>query len=324
MKKNKILLAAAVSIFIAAIATLLISGQSKTPISQTEFMLDTICTITLYDWRGNEDDILSEAYEVCHQCEMRLSTTVSSSDIYKINHSHGKTVTVSQETAGLLTDALEYCRVSDGAFDITIYPAKRLWDFSGRSQKIPDQKKLAAAIQLVDYTMIHIDGRQVTLPDGMGIDLGAIAKGYAADQVAAYLTDHGVRSAVIDLGGNIYVIGSRPDGSDWRVGIREPFQNNQLDVVEVSDCSVVTSGIYQRYLEADGKLYHHILNADNGMPCETGLNSVTIIGSSSEQCDALSTVCILLGYDQSTQLLRAFPDVRAVFITTDNQLLYYP
>ena len=321
--KKRILSASILIIIIIAFAAFFFRGREKQPVTETRFMLDTICTVTLYDWQGNGERILDEAFNLCGDYEKLLSATVSGSDIYRINHSGGTPVKVSDETAGLLERAKNYCLLSGGEFDITIYPVKSLWDFSGDSDSLPNAKKLSKAAALVDYSKITLDGATVTLPDGMGIDLGAVAKGFIADRVADYLRESGVTSAVIDLGGNIYAIGRRNDGNLWRVGIQMPFAEGEADVVETADSSVVTSGVYQRYFEKDGKIYHHILRSSDGMPCDTGLYSVTVISDCSEQCDALSTICMLLGYEKSKALLDRFAGIRAVFITADGQILHY-
>ena len=323
MKKIKNLLWALGVLFLTtAVAFLIIFTRQKTPISQTEFMLDTICTVTLYDWSGDGHALLQGAFDLSEQYEQMLSATVSGSDVYRINHSRGAPVEVAPETVQLLSHAAEYSRLSGGAFDISIYPVKQLWDFSGTGSDIPDTAALKEAVKRVDFTQIQLEGNNVTLPDGMGIDLGAIAKGFTADKIADYLRGKGVTSAVIDLGGNVLTIGSKPDGSDWRVGIQQPFGQSSIDVVEVSGQSVVTSGVYQRYFEKDGVIYHHILSAADGMPCRSGLYSVTVIGECSEQCDALSTVCMLLGYEQSKEILENYPGVRAIFVTDEMELKY--
>ena len=318
-----ILCSAFVIIIIVSLITFIISHNEKQPLSETRFMLDTVCTVTLYDWKGDGNAILNGVFGLCGTYEKMLSATVSGSDIYNINHSRGNPVEVSQETAELLQRALHYCRMSGGDFDITIYPVKALWNFTGEGSDIPDADALVKAVSKVDYTKVSVEGTTVTLPDGMGIDLGAIAKGFIADRIAGYLREKGVASAIIDLGGNIYALGSKPDGSYWRVGIWQPFGDGEADVVETSDASVVTSGVYQRYFEKDGIIFHHILRSSDGMPCDTGLYSVTVISRHSEQCDALSTVCMLLGYENSLRILKEFPGIQAIFITSDNQLLYY-
>ncbi len=324
LKNKKVILCAAAGIIIIISAiTALMSGAQKQPVSETRFMLDTVCTVTLYQWDGDENEIINGAFELCGRYDRLLSTTVSGSDIYRINHSHGQPVTVSPETAELITDALNYCEMSGGEFDITIYPVKTLWDFSGESAVLPDSRKLSAAAAMVDYTKVNVCGTTVTIPKGSGIDLGAIAKGYIADRLVEYLKTGNVTSAIVDLGGNIYAIGSKPDGDSWRVGIRQPFGSGEADIAEITDASVVTSGVYQRYFELDGRIFHHILRSSDGMPCDTGLYSVTVISKKSEQCDALSTVCMLLGYEKSIEMLDDTDGIKAVFITSDNQIMYY-
>ena len=321
--KKHILYVSLLIIILAAIVAFIFSRSEKEPVSETRFMLDTVCTVTIYDWQGNGDTIIDGAFDLCGRYEKMLSSTVSGSDIYNINHSGGKSVNVSKETAELLQRAMNYCALSGGEFDITIYPVKLLWNFNGENSHLPSQKSLAKAVALVDYKQINIDGTTVTLPEGMGIDLGAIAKGFIADRMTDYLRSQHVSSAIIDLGGNIYALGKKSDGQPWRVGIRMPFAEGEADIVETVDSSVVTSGVYQRYFEKDGIIYHHILRSSDGMPCDTGLYSVTIIAKNSEQCDAFSTMCMLLGYEKSRTLLSGVQGVRAIFITSDNQLLSY-
>ncbi|MBQ4397481.1 MAG: FAD:protein FMN transferase [Clostridia bacterium] len=289
------------------------------PVSRTEFLMDTICTVTLFDDK-NSDVLLDGVFAVCRECEARLSVSVSTSDIYRVNHAEGNPTEVSVETAALLTRANGYSSASDGLFDITIRPVKELWRFDGSDDAIPDVSQLADAVKKVDYTRMKVDGTTVFLPKGMAIDLGAIAKGYAADQMAAYLRQMSVENAMIDLGGNILAMGERPEGGNWRVGIQKPFDDNLIDTVVVSNQAVVTSGVYQRCFEKDGILYHHILNPRSGMPCDTGLYSVTMIGNSAEECDALSTVGMLMGYQKTEELLTHYPGVSAVLVTSQNEI----
>ena len=321
--KKRILCASFLMIIVIVFSVAYLRNSEKQPVSQTRFMLDTVCTVTLYDWQGDGESVIDGTFDLCGRYEKRLSATVSGSDIDRINHSGGRPVKVAAETAELLTRAKYYCELSGGAFDITIYPVKSLWNFSGDDTSVPEPKALSEAVALVDYNKISINGTTVTLPAGMGIDLGAVAKGFIADRAAEYLREHGVTSAVIDLGGNIYTVGHRADGKAWRVGIKKPFGDGEADIVETADASVVTSGVYQRFFKKDGRLYHHILRSSDGMPCDTGLYSVTVISECSEQCDALSTVCMLLGYEKSKSLLSQIQGVQAVFITSDDQILYY-
>ena len=231
----------------------------------------------------------------------------------------------SDETAELLTIALEVCEKSGGALDITIAPASDLWDFKSEQPKIPDRDQLERAAKLVDYTKLKLEGDVVTMPAGMAIDLGAVAKGYIADKAAEYLKEQGVTRAILNLGGNVVALGSKPDGREWSIGIQDPEKENGKSgySVMVADKSVVTSGIYQRGFDKDGVRYHHILDRATGWPVQNGLASVTIIADSSAMADAMSTACFVLGRDMGMSFAEEM-GVQAVFIGTDGKVSCTP
>ncbi len=208
-------------------------------------------------------------------------------------------ISVSQELSELLKAGLFYSKLSEGRFDITIEPVSRLWDFSSGEGRVPEKKQIEAALPYVGYRDIRLDGNTLIMQSpGMGIDLGGIAKGYIADQLKSYLCQNGVTSGLIDLGGNILCIGSKEDGQDFHIGIQQPFadRNEMIAAVSVSSRSIVSSGIYERYITAeDGKLYHHILDPSTGYPYENGLNGVTVISEKSVDGDGLSTTIFALG-----------------------------
>lgn len=295
-------------------------SSSREPISKQGFLLDTVIQITLYD-TGNES-LLDESFAVCEKYEQLLSKTVATSDISRINQAEGKPVTVSDETIALIQKSLTYSELSDGAFDITIAPLSSLWDFKDK-KTIPDSQDIEKAKNLVDYHTISISGNTVTLLNPKAsIDLGAIAKGYIADKIKDYLVSKNVKSGLINLGGNVLTIGTKPDGSAWNIGIQKPFdeQNAAITSVHLSDESVVTSGVYERYFKQDGVIYHHILDAKTGYPFQNGLLGVTIISEQSVDGDALSTTCFALGLQKGMELIRSLPDIDAIFITDDYQL----
>ncbi|MCD8105306.1 MAG: FAD:protein FMN transferase [Lachnospiraceae bacterium] len=190
---------------------------------------------------------------------------------------------------------------------------------------IPSEEEIAEALSHINYQTISVDGTTVTLSDpDAEIDLGGIAKGYIADQLEDYLTSCGIESALINLGGNVQTVGTKPDGSSWRIGIQKPFGGSS-DIIAVIECtgeSVVTSGTYERYFEVDGKIYHHILDPKTGYPTDNGLTSVTIFADSSTQCDALSTTCFVLGLEDGMELIESIEGVEALFITEDETLYY--
>lgn len=322
-KKKKILL---------LFCILLLSGflfhscRRNEPLSQTGFYFDTVISVTIYD--SSKEYTLDGCFALAAKYENLFSTTVEGSDIRNINQAEGKPVTVDAETAFLLEKALSYAELTDGLFTPTIAPLSSLWNFStitADSMTVPDAEKIERRLAHTDYHILQINGQSVQLTDKEGaVDLGAIAKGYIADQMKAYLLEEGVESALINLGGNILAIGTKPDKESYIVAIQKPFAKTGTaeTTVAVTDCSVVTSGIYERCFEQDGILYHHVLNPHTGYPVENTLASVTILSHSSADGDALSTCCLLLGLEKGKALIDALPDVEALFITKDGTLYY--
>lgn len=296
-------------------------------VSATGFYFDTFISITIYDAettdRGNE--ILNGCMSLAEHYENLYSKSISTSDIARINFHPGEPVTVDSETITLLQTACQYAALSDGLIDPSIGAVSSLWDFhETKDPVIPSADALSAAVRHVDYRKIRIDGNQVTLSEeGMALDLGFIAKGYIADRIKEYLISEGVRSALISLGGNILALGSKPDGSPFRVGIQKPFADTGTSIMTVEDSgrSIVSSGNYERYFEADGVLYHHILSTQTGYPVNSGLSQVTIISDDSVTGDALSTLCFILGYEKATTLLEDYPDVQAIFVLDDGSVI---
>ncbi len=300
-------------------------GEKNTPVSKTGFYFDTVITITVYD--ASKEEVLSRCFELAGDYEDLLSATKENSDIWKINHAEGKPVKVSEETAFLLQRALYYAELTDGLIDPSIAPLSSLWDFSSansETRSVPSDSDIKERLSHVNYHNILIDGTTVTLLDpDASIDLGFIAKGYIADQIKEYLLEEKIDSAVISLGGNVLTVGNKPDHSPYRIGIQKPFATTgeSISSISVSDLSVVSSGIYERCFEADGILYHHILDTHTGYPAENELAAVTILSSSSLEGDALSTTCFLLGLEDGMELISSLPDTEALFITKNGELI---
>lgn len=315
------------TIFLWLISALLplLSGCSQTqePTSCQAILFDTIIRIQIYDFQ-EADALLQECLEQCQYYEHLFSRTIEGSDIYRINHAKGEPTEVSDETVELLSIALDYCKRSDGIFDITLATISDLWDFQNNSGTLPEQQALDEALSHVGYENVLLFDNMVQLTDPeTQIDLGGIAKGYIADQLKQFLIDQGVEHALIDLGGNILPIGGKPDGSAFRIAIQKPFdaQGSAITSVETKNCSVVSSGNYQRYFEKDGTIYHHILNPNTGYPCENELLSVTILTDSSVDADALSTTCFALGLEKGTAWIQSLEDTEAIFITKDYEIM---
>lgn len=314
-------------LFLLGLSGILLTACAPKTAKQTEFMLDTICTITIYEEKNKEktaDELIEEAFELCSGYEDMLSRTIEGSDIYKLNNSGGTPVEVSDDTMEILEAAKRYSELSDGAFDITTAPLSILWDFEGEDPHVPPEDQIQAMTEKIDYTKIKIDGNTVTLEAPVeAIDLGAIAKGYIADRTADYLRENGVTSAYISLGGNLYAIGSNSqEKRPFRLGIQDPKSTDGsiIGYVEVSDKSLVTSGDYQRFFEEDGKRYHHILDPETGYPTDNGLSSVTIVSDKSLDGDALSTACFVLGLDDGMKLINSLDGIEAVFIDGSNEI----
>ena len=302
---------------------LLLSGCGRRePISKTGFYFDTIITVTLYD--SSKTAELEHCFALADTYEQYFSAERPDSDVSKINAAGGTPVSVHDETIELLQKGIDYSELSGGRFDITIGRLTDLWDFHAEHPAVPDETALREAVSTIDYRQIKISGNEVALqnPDA-AIDLGGIAKGYIADRMKAYLKSEGITSGLINLGGNVLAIGEKPDGSSYRIAIQKPFgaSGEGIAALEIKDDAVVSSGTYERYFTANGKQYHHILDASTGYPCENGLCSVSIICKNSADADGLSTTCFLLGAEKGMELIESLDDTEAVFITDNNDIL---
>lgn len=299
-------------------------------ISRTLVKLNTVVTINIYD--KQENYLLDGAMELCDYYENVFSRTRKESELYQYNHGILNTATdgtnqatLSDDLANLIKDGCNYGDLSKGMFDITIAPLAELWDFTTESPHVPEDEAIQQLLPEINYENISIDGNVVTLKDeSMAIDLGAIAKGYIADQIKAYLINEGVTSATINLGGNVLCIGKKPDGTPFNIGIQKPFENRNelIATVGIDDLSVVSSGIYERCFTENGKFYHHILNPATGYPYDNDLVSVTIISERSVDGDGLSTSCFALGLEEGMKLINSLENIYAVFITSDYELHY--
>ncbi len=296
-------------------------GGASEKISETGFYFDTVCTVSIY---GNAPASHFDAvYSRTEEIEGHLNSYDEESALSELNRRAGEgPVPVPDELFDVVKHGIAYSQLTDGAFDITIGPVQRLWGIGGDDPALPDPAELESALERVNYKKVVLfdHGKRVLLENsGMTIDLGGIAKGYAADEAAAVLKELGHRHALINFGGNVVAIGNRPDGTRWRIGIQHPERSRgeTIGIVEVKDATVVTSGKYERFFEVDGNRYHHILDTDTGYPVENGLASVTIVTDSSMKADALSTAVFVIGLEAGLDLIKGFDGVEAVIITED-------
>lgn len=306
------------------------SNQSlpTNPTTRTELVMGTVCTISLYD--KSDASILDKAFSRLKDLENILSINKIDTELDKINDMAGiSPVVVSDDTLNVVKKGLEYSELSGGALDITVGPLVKLWGIGTDNAKLPSQEEINEKKFLIDYTLIEIDeiNKSIFLKKpNMIIDLGAIAKGYSADEVAKVLTDNEVSSAIIDLGGNILVLGDKLDSTPWKVGVQNPEKSGSdtIGFVSVSNKSIVTSGIYERYFELEGKSYHHILNPETGYPYDNNILGVSILSDSSIDGDSLSTTLFALGIDEGLKFIESLDGVEAIFITVDHNLYLTP
>lgn len=290
--------------------------SSPEPVQGTFFAMDTMMDFTIY----GESGLINQSESLIASLESLVSVTDADSELYAINQTGSGTLT--GKASSLMEQALEICRRTDGALDLSIYPIVRAWGFTTGSYQVPDEAEIQALLPLVDYRKIQYDAATgtVTLPEGMEIDLGSVAKGYAGQLAAQMLREHGVQSALLNLGGNVQTVGTKPDGSPWQIGIKDPQGEDAMMVLSVEDQAVVTSGGYERYFEQDGQTYWHIMDPSTGHPADSGLISVTIVGDEGVVCDGLSTALFVMGLEKAADLWAQSGDFEAVFVTASGEV----
>ena len=292
------------------------------PLTCTDYLLDTVVTLTLY---GATEADLDAAFQEIRRLSDLIDAYSPTSDLGRLQAAAGQEpVTVSPETVELLAFAKEMYERTGGYLDVTVGPLIDLWDI-GNGGHYPTEAELTAARGLLGMDNLILDeanGTAYLARPGMRVDLGALAKGYIADKVKALLLDRGVKSGVIDLGRNILLIGEKPGGAAFSIGVQSPMNSGDLlRVLALKDKSLVTSGTYERYFEHEGKRYHHVLDPFTGFPADRDLSAVTILSDSSLWGDALSTACLLLGVEQGMALVDSIPDAEALFVRTDGTVI---
>jgi len=304
-----------------SIALLFFAGCARVEPSRAEFVMGTVCSVTLYDQAKTQ--VYRDIFNRLREIEDRMSFNLPDTDLARVNAAAGiAPVQVHDDVFYVIERALFYAGISGGAFDPTVGPLVSLWGIGGDTPCVPTQEEIDAVLPLVNWRDVELNQEQRSVflrQPGMALDLGGIAKGYAADEAAAIIRKARLQRAIIDLGGNILTIGQRQDGRPWRVGIQNPLDNRgaYIGIVEVRDKTVVTSGIYERNFDADGVLYHHIFSPFDGYPANNGLLSVTIIADSSIDADALSTAAFAMGYEMGMALLESLEGIEGIFVFED-------
>ena len=303
-------------ILLSALFTLVSCRQKNEP-SQTRLVLGTVCTVQLFD-RG-KPEYYDAFFNRLAEIEEHMSVNIPSSDIALINKAAGiEAVEVHEDTFEVVKAAFEFAALTDGAFNPAGGALVQLWKIGSDTPHLPSREEIDSVLSLCDWRSVVLKegGKQpsgaVLKPSvfltqrGSALDLGGIAKGYAADEIARMIREAGIKGAIIDLGGNIYAVGEKTGGNAWKVGIKNPFDSAGAPILAAAlkDTSVVTSGVYERFFEKDGRRYHHLLDYETGYPADNGLMSVTIIHDSSMTADALATAVFIMGREKGLDFLR--------------------
>lgn len=314
-------------------------GNSKSeedhsaPVSKEGFFFDTVCKITIFDMdnmsKENAEDAIDKSYKEAAKYEKVFSRQVDGSELWNLNKK-GE-LEASDDLFTVIQAGLKYGDISGGKFDITMGPVLDLWKFNKEGvNQLPKEEDIKKALELVDYKIVEAsklnDSQNLVKTAGSGseIDLGGIAKGYICDRISESLSDRGVTSAIVNLGGNITVIGEKPGNKPFNVAIEKPFseRKDMIGIVKMKNGTIVTSGTYERYVEVGGKKYHHILDPATGWPIDTDVVSVTILSKigNSMECDAMSTTALLLGSERGLQLIEQAPEMEALFQLKDGTI----
>ena len=296
------------------LAVLLLSAcGTRAPVQKELFAMDTVFSLKVWGDEAALDAVSDELTRL----DSLLDATDEASAIGRLNAGEP----LDGEAAMLVRQAVDYSEATGGAFDPTVYPLVRLWGFTDETQRVPSDAEIAAALTKIGTEQVQLGENAVSLHTGAAIDLGGIAKGYAADRCVALLQQSDA-AALLSLGGNIQTYGAKPDGTPWTIGIADPQQPEQAvaSVAVTGTKALVTSGGYQRYFEADGVTYHHIIDPKTGRPAESGLASVTILADSGTMADAYSTALFVMGLEDAVDFWRAEQSFEAVFITTDGEI----
>lgn len=318
MKKSYFRLSG-VLLFLLCIAMLTACQNSdeNKKVSKDIFAMDTYMTVTAYG--KNAENGVNKAVDEINRLETVLSAEKQESDIYKLNETGSGTL--STDTKDIVSKALEINKTTNGAFDISIYPLMVKWGFTTQKYNVPSKNEISKLLKDVDSSKIIFDEKSgnIKLKENMKIDLGGIAKGYTSNRVMQIFREHGVKSGLVSLGGNVQALGTKTDGTAWQIAIENPDKSSDyIGVVSVKDKAVITSGGYERYFEKNGKTYHHILDPETGYPAESGLKSVTIVSDDGTLADALSTSLFVMGKEKALDYWREHKNEFDTVLVEDN------
>lgn len=323
---KKIYIPLIITILALVILISLFFANTRKEFSKKNLVFGTLVKITIYA-KDVPNDLFVSIFDNLKNIENKMSVNIDSSEIYNLNTRAGEKLytKLSDETFSVIEQGIEYSKLSDGRFDITIGPLVKLWGIGTDNAKIPTKTEINKTLDLIDYNNVDInkDEKSVRLKKiNMSIDLGGIAKGYAADMVANHLKDKGYDSAIINIGGNIYALGKKSFNKDFTIAIQNPKdkRGTYIGTITAADKSIVTSGIYERFFEKDNVRYHHILDTTTGFPVDNKLAGVTIVSNTSIDGDALSTSVFSMGLDKGLKFVQSLDNIEAILVTKDNKI----
>ena len=299
-------------------------NDDNKPLAKTGYFMGTVINIKLYDHK--DEKIIDKAFEEVKKIEELVSINMSNTELDEVNDNAGiKPIKVSDDTYNIIKRGLEYSTLTDGSFDITIGPIVKLWSIGLPEARVPSDSEITEKLQYINYKDVELNDSEKTVflkKAGMIIDLGAIAKGYTADVIATNLKNDGVNRAIIDLGGNIYALGNKSENTPWKIGIQNPDQSRGeiIGYIQVENKSIVTSGIYERFIEENGVKYHHILSSKTGYPYDNDIAGVSIISDKSMDGDALSTSVFSMDLEKGLEFVNSLENVEAIFVTKNQEI----
>lgn len=321
IKKNIVL----VFIIAALMAIIVYYGYGGQKFADTQtFQMGTFVDQKVYGRKCRQaiNDVSARIAEI----EQLMTINAPSGEINILNEYAGMSgAKLSPETMQVIEKSIIFSELSDGAFDITVAPLVKAWGISSENPTVPEESNVHNLLKLVNYKDIDISRQECSVMlkrPGQMVDLGGIAKGYAGDETARIYKSHGISSGFINIGGNIVALGNKPDGTPWKVAVKNPRPINEpyIGTIDVNDTAVATSGDYERFFEHEGKRYHHIIDPKTGYPADSGLISVTVVAQNSIDADALSTALFILGLDKGMRLIRSMPGIEAIFVTKDKKI----
>lgn len=311
-----------IDVFVMLVGMFLLVGcsQNTKETSVDFFAMDTYMSLSATG--ASSEETISQSRAFVEELEAMISRTNETSEIYELNHSNGEIVTVSDTTYEIIRIAVECAEQTDGVFDPTVCAITDLWGIGTENARVPSEEEIAEALETVSYkNIVLLEENGVQLLEGAQIDLGAIGKGYAADEIRAIYEDNAIEKGIIALGGNVYMVGEKEQNTSWSVGIVDPDADGEYSIgVQVVDKSVVTTGAYERYFEQDGVIYHHIFNTQTGYPTEQDVKSVTVVSENSTLADIYATALFAMGYEEAISFVNHQESLEVIIIRDDNQV----